>query len=63
MVQVTPLEVHKYLQELDYPVSKNHLITHAKQQGADEKVLSALLKVKDKTYMTPAEVSHSLIAL
>lgn len=62
MAQVTPLEVQKYLQEIDYPVSKKNLIIHAKQQGADEKVLSALSKFPDKTYFTPAEVSHSLIA-
>ncbi|HEY9668665.1 MAG TPA: DUF2795 domain-containing protein [Coleofasciculaceae cyanobacterium] len=63
MAQVTPLELQKYLQEIDYPASKQNLITHAQQQGADEKVLSALSKFKDKTYSTPAEVSHTLIAL
>lgn len=63
MATVTPLELQKYLQQIDYPVSKEHLITYALQQGADEKVLSALSKFKDKTYMTPSEVSHTLTAL
>lgn len=62
MVRVNPLELQKYLQQIDYPVNKERLITHAKQQGADEKVLSALSKFIDKTYLTPAEVSQTLTA-
>ncbi|HEY9674967.1 MAG TPA: DUF2795 domain-containing protein [Waterburya sp.] len=62
MAKINPLELQKYLQQLDYPVNKEHLITHAKQQGADEKVLSALSKFTEKTYWTPAEVSQTLTA-
>jgi hypothetical protein len=60
MAQVNPVELHKYLQKIDYPVNKEHLITHARQQGANEKVLSALSKLADKTYETPALVSQAL---
>ncbi|HEY9725311.1 MAG TPA: DUF2795 domain-containing protein [Chroococcales cyanobacterium] len=62
MAKVHPLELQKYLQQLDYPVNKEHLITHAKQQGADEKVLSVLSKFRDKTYLSAAEVSQTLTA-
>jgi hypothetical protein len=62
MAKVNPLELQKYLQQIDYPVNKENLITHAKQQGADEKVLSVLSKFSDKTYLTPAEVSQTLTA-
>ncbi len=62
MAKVTPLELQKYLQQVNYPVNKQHLITHAKQQGADEKVLSALSNLIDKAYLTPAEVSQTLTA-
>lgn len=60
MAKVNPLELQKYLQQVDYPANKEHLIAHAKQQGADEKVLSTLSKFMDKTYFTPAEVSQTL---
>jgi hypothetical protein len=62
MAKVHPLELQKYLQQVDYPVDKEHLIAHAQQQGADEKVLSVLSKFIDKTYLTAAEVSQTLTA-
>lgn len=60
MATVNPLKVQKYLQEIDYPVNKEQLITYAQQQGADEEVISALSKFTNKTFFTPAEVTQTL---
>ena len=38
MAKVNPIELQKHLQGVDYPASKEELIQHAQQQGADEKV-------------------------
>ncbi len=62
MATVTPLELQKYLQQVDYPANKKQLITHATQQGANEKVIAALSKFADKTYLNPGEVSQALTA-
>ncbi|HEY9299251.1 MAG TPA: DUF2795 domain-containing protein [Phormidium sp.] len=62
MAKLSPLELQKYLQQVDYPANKEHLIAHASQQGANEKVLLSLSKFTDKTYLTPGEVSQALTA-
>jgi hypothetical protein len=61
MPKVNPLKAQKYLQQIDYPVNKEQLITHAQQQGADEEVISALSKFTNKTFFSPAEVTQTLM--
>lgn len=36
MAKVNPVQIQKDLKGIDYPVSKQDLIKHAQQQGADE---------------------------
>jgi len=60
MAKVKPLELQKYLQQINYPVNKERLITYAQQQSADQEVMSALSKFPDKTFLTSAEVSQTL---
>jgi hypothetical protein len=61
MTKVTPIQLQKYLKEVDYPASKQDLITHALQQGADEEALKALSRLSEKQYETPAAVSQSVV--
>ena len=42
MARVNPIEVQKHLKGIDYPVNKEDLIKHAKQNGADEELQSIL---------------------
>ncbi len=60
MAKVNPVQVQKYLGGLDYPASKQDLIKHAEQEGADENVRSTLDKVPDQEYETPADVSEAI---
>lgn len=60
MAKVNPIQVQKYLSGVDYPASKQELIKHAEQQGADEGVRSALEQMPGETYKTPAEVSEAI---
>jgi hypothetical protein len=60
MAKVNPIQLQKHLKGVDYPASKQDLISHAQQQGADEDALSALEQLPDEQYETPAEVSKAI---
>lgn len=60
MAVVNPVQVQKFLKGVDYPVSKQDLVEHAKQQGADENVCSMLEQLPDEEFETPAEASKAI---
>jgi hypothetical protein len=60
MAKVNPIELQKHLKGVDYPASKEELIEHAQQQGADEKIREILEQLPDEEYETPAEVSKAV---
>lgn len=60
MAKVNPIQLQKHLKGVDYPASKEDLIKHAKQQGADENALSALEQIPDEQYETPTDVSKAI---
>lgn len=60
MAKVNPIQLQKHLKGMDYPASKEDLIKHAQQQGADEVALSALEQLPDEEYETPADVSKAI---
>ena len=45
---------------MDYPASKEDLVKHAEEKGADDEVLSALKDLPDRKYETPADVNKEL---
>jgi hypothetical protein len=53
-----PIEMQKFLGGVDYPASKDDLIEHAEQQGADKEVLDNLRKMPDREYNGPNAVSQ-----
>ena len=60
MAKVNPIELQKHLKGVDYPASKEELLQHAQQQGADEKVREILEQLPDEEYETPAEVNKAV---
>ena len=60
MAVVNPVQVQKFLKGVDYPASKQDLLSHAQQQGADESVRATLEQLPDKTYETPVDVSEAI---
>jgi Protein of unknown function (DUF2795) len=60
MARINPIQVQKHLKGIDYPVSKEQLIKHAKEHGADKDLESALEELPDEEYETPAEVSKAI---
>lgn len=60
MAKVNPIQLQKHLKGVDYPASKQDLLDHAKQQGADGNALSALEELPDQDYETPTDVSKMI---
>jgi hypothetical protein len=53
-----PIQMQKFLGGVDYPASKDDLVRHAEQQGADRDVLDNLQKMPDREYDGPNAVSQ-----
>ncbi|MBD3885586.1 DUF2795 domain-containing protein [Phormidium tenue FACHB-886] len=60
MTKVNPIQLQKFLKGIDYPAKKEDLLSHAKQHGADENVLSTLEQLPEEEYETPTEVSQAV---
>ncbi len=60
MAKVNPIQMQKYLKGMNYPASKEELVKHAEQQGADENVRSVLEQLPEQEYGTPADVSQAV---
>jgi len=56
----TPIELQKYLSGVDYPVSKEQLISTARDQGAPDDVIRALESVEADEFDAPTAVSSAL---
>ncbi|MBX4215620.1 DUF2795 domain-containing protein [Candidatus Parcubacteria bacterium] len=57
---VNPVQVQKYLRDIEYPCAKEDLITAAKTQGADESVISTLQQLPGMMFNSPAEVTAAV---
>ncbi|OGF23348.1 hypothetical protein A2Y83_01375 [Candidatus Falkowbacteria bacterium RBG_13_39_14] len=57
---VNPAQIQKFLGGMNYPASKDDLIKHAKEKGADENVISSLQALPEREYGSAAEVSKAI---
>ncbi|MFJ5699783.1 DUF2795 domain-containing protein [Arthrobacter sp. NPDC093139] len=55
-----PIQVQKFLGGIDYPATRDALIAHAQESGADGNVISALENIPDKEYDSPTAVSSAV---
>lgn len=60
MAKINPIEVQKALKGVDYPAKKDDIVRNAKEQGASSEISSALDKLPDKTFQTPADVNEAI---
>jgi Protein of unknown function (DUF2795) len=60
MAKINPIQLQKHLKGVDYPASKEELIKHAQQQGADENAMSVLQQLPEQDYQTPTDVSQAV---
>lgn len=55
-----PIQIQKYLAGIDYPASKDTIVTTAEKEGADSDILDALRAIPDGTYDKPTDVSSAV---
>ncbi|WP_314195990.1 DUF2795 domain-containing protein [uncultured Arthrobacter sp.] len=55
-----PIQIQKFLSGIDYPASRQTLISCARESGADSEVLDALQNIPDKEYDGPTAVSSTV---
>ncbi|MGN7191911.1 MULTISPECIES: DUF2795 domain-containing protein [unclassified Curtobacterium] len=60
MAAPNPIQVQKYLSGIDYPASKDDIVSKAEQEGADGDVLDALKNIPDGDYDAPTAVSKAV---
>ncbi len=60
MVKINPIEVQQALKGVDYPATKEDLVNTAQNQGASQEIRSALDKLPNKTFDTPADVNEAI---
>lgn len=61
MAKINPIQLQKFLKGMDYPASKDELIEHARQNGADKEAISTLEQLPDdEEFQTPAAVSKAV---
>jgi hypothetical protein len=56
----SPIDIQKALAGMDYPASKDQIVQHAEQSGADDEVLDALRGIADREYEGPSGVSSAV---
>ena len=56
----TPIELQKYLSGVDYPASKEQLVSTARDQGAPDDVVRALEQADADEFDSPTAVSSAL---
>lgn len=57
---VNPVQVQKFLKDVDYPCSKGELLRAAEDQGADEKVMDTLRRIPMDNFNSPNDIAEGI---
>ncbi len=60
MAKINPIELQKHLKGLDYPASKDDIVSKAESNGADDEMLKTLRGIEDGTYEKPTDINHAV---
>lgn len=60
MANVNPVQVQKYLNNVNYPASKQDLVDAAKKEGAGQDVIETLQKMPGDKFDSPVGVSEAI---
>lgn len=55
-----PIQIQKYLSGIDYPASKDDVVSTAEKENAPDDVLKALRAIPDGEYDGPTDVSSAV---
>lgn len=57
---VNPIQIQKFLSDIDYPCDKRELIDTAEAQGADENAMYTLEQLPEREYNSPNDVTEEI---
>jgi hypothetical protein len=57
--KVNPIQLQKFLKGVDYPASKQEVISTARSHGADEAVVSTLERLPMDEFNSPNDISEA----
>lgn len=60
MADLSPIDLQKALSGMDYPTDKRHLVERARENKADEKIVSRLDGLKQDHFDGPNEVQKAV---
>ncbi len=60
MAKINPIELQKHLKGLDYPASKDAIVSKAESNGAEGEILDTLRGIKDGPYEKPTDINHAV---
>ena len=60
MAKLNPIEVQKHLKGMNYPASKDELVSTAEDNGADDDLLEQLRGVSKSQFTGPDDVMEAL---
>jgi len=55
-----PIQLQKFLGDVDYPTDKETIVEHARRNGADDEVLRALEGLPADRFNSPQDVDQAL---
>lgn len=56
MAEVSPIDIQRHLDGIDYPATREEIVEQARASGADETVMAKLETIPDRRYDGPDEV-------
>jgi len=56
---ITPIDLQRYLRGIVYPATKQNLVSHAEENGADKGILEFMERLPDREYKSPADLSQA----
>ena len=59
-VEASPIDVQRFLEDVNYPVRRSTLVDHAGRRGANEDVRATLERLPDEQFESPTEVSEAI---
>jgi hypothetical protein len=58
--KVNPIQLQKYLKGVDYPADRESILDAARENGADDNVISTLEQLPNREFKNPAEISKEI---
>jgi hypothetical protein len=58
---MTADEVQKYLQDIEYPASKEEILSNAQSKGAPQGLIGRINNLSQDSFSEPQEVSNALL--